>query len=267
MKVFIHTDLEGVCSFYDWDEVNMPTSRGIGYTKEFLTQEVNAAIEGVRLVCPDAEFVVEDGHGGGFLGPNIISEKLHRQAKLIVGKFNQHLSTIDSSFNFLMIVGAHSMAGTPCGQMNHTLSTEKFYNVILNNVPVGEIGICTAIAGSYGVPLGMVSGDYWATKEAEQLIENVWTASVKKGLNAFCAECLQPEVARTLIREAAKNAADQKNSLRPYEIRGDIEVQIDYMQTSQADEAVYKAGGKRIGNRSVMFTGNDIRQVFNRCFT
>ena len=266
MKVYIHTDLEGVSSFYNWAEADIPTSRGIGYTKSFLTHEVNAAIKGICAVYPEAEFIVEDGHGGGYMGPNIISEELHRQAKLVVGKFNYHLRTIDSTFDLLLIIGAHSMAGTPCGLMNHTLSKDKFYNVILNGVPVGEIGICAAIAGYYGVPLAMVSGDYWAAKEAEQLIENVRTASVKKGLNSFCAECLHPETARELIQQTAKDAAADLQSLKPYRIEGGIEVQIDYLYTEQADEAVQN-GGMRIGNRSVMFEGDDLRQVFNRCFS
>jgi len=266
MKVFIHTDLEGVCDFYNWEEANIPTSRGIGYTKEFLTQEVNAAIEGICSVDPDAEIVVEDGHGGGFLGCNILAEKLDRQAKLVVGQFHHHLSTIDTTFDLVMIIGAHAMAGTKCGQMNHTLSKETIYNVLLNSIPVGEIGLCAAIAGYYGIPLCMVSGDYWAAKEAQLLVENIQTVSVKKGLNSFCAECLHPEVARELIKEAARNAVINKHSVKPYKIEGRIKVQIDYLFTELADEAERKNNAKRVGSRSVLFEGDDLRQLFSRCF-
>jgi len=266
VKIFIHTDLEGICDFYSWKEADIPTSRGIDYTKEFLTQEVNAAIEGICSVDPNAVVVVEDGHGGGYFGPNILAEKLHKQATLVVGTYHRHLSTIDSSFDLLMMIGAHAMAGTACGQMNHTLSKESIYNVLLNGAPIGEIGICATIAGYYGVPLAMVSGDYWAAKEAEQLIENIQTVSVKKGINSFCAECLHPETARDLIRDAARNSIEKKHMLKPYRIEGRIEVQIDYLHTELADEAERKNGAARIGGRSVMFEGNDVRQLFSRCF-
>jgi len=266
MKVYIHTDLEGVCDFYNWDEADIPTSRGVGYTKEFLTQEVNAAIEGICSVAPNAEIVVEDGHGGGYYGPNILAEKLNRQAKLVVGRFNSHLSTIDAEFDLFMIIGAHAMAGTARGQMNHTLSKNTIYNVLLNKKPIGEIGICAAIAGYYNVPFALASGDYWAMKEAEELMENLETVAVKKGLNSYCAECLNPDVARELIRDAAKKAASSKHIYKPYKIQGRIEVQIDYFHTEHADEAERKNSGKRIGGRSVMFEGDDLRQLFNRCF-
>jgi len=266
MKIFIHTDLEGVCDFYDWSEADIPTSRGIGYTKEFLTQEVNAAIDGICSVDPDAEIIVEDGHGGGYYGPNFIAEKLHRQAKLVVGRFHRHLSTIDSGFDLAMMIGAHSMAGTAKGQMNHTLSKETIYNVLLNGAPVGEIGICAAIAGYYGVPLAMVSGDYWAAEEAKQLLKCVETVSVKKGLNSYCAECLHPEYARELIREAAQNAVRDKHLFEPYRVQGHIEVQIDYMHTELADDVERTKSAKRVGSRSVMFEGDDLRQLFSRCF-
>ena len=266
MKIFIHTDLEGVCDFYDWAEADIPTSRGIGYTKEFLTAEINAAIEGVCSVYPEAEFVVEDGHGGGYMGPNIICEKLDSRAKLLVGKFARHLNTVDESFDLLMIIGAHSMAGTQQGLMNHTLSKDKFYNVALNGRPVGEIGICTAIAGYYGIPLVMVAGDYWAAVEAKQLVENVRTAAVKRGLSSYCAECLHPDEARKLIFEAAADAVKQKDLMKPFKLEDTLEVQIDYLHTEQADDAKQKGGGKRVGSRTVLFTGSDLRELFDRCF-
>jgi len=266
MKVFIHTDLEGICSFYDWAEADIPTSRGIAYTKEILTQEVNAAIEGICSVEPEAIIVVEDGHLGGYGGPNILAEKLHRQAELVNGRYHRHLSTIDSSFDLAMLVGAHSMAGTACGQMNHTFSKETIYNVLLNGEPVGEIGVCAALAGYYGIPLAMVAGDYWAVKEAEQLLGNVQTAAVKKGLNSFCAQNLHPEAARDLIREAAQEAVTNKHLFKPYSLQGRIEVQIDYFHTELADEAERKNNAIRVGSRSVMYEGDDVRQLFSHCF-
>jgi D-amino peptidase len=257
--------LDGICDFYNWAEADIPTSRGIGYTKEFLTHEVNAAIDGVCSAYPDAEFTVEDGHGGGYFGPNIIAEKLHRQAKLVVGRYGRHMSLIDPSFDGAMIIGAHSMAGTAKGQMNHTISRDRFYNVFLNGVAVGEIGICSAIAGNYGVPMIMVSGDYWAAEEAKQLIPNIKTAAVKKGMNTFCAECLHPDEARALIRQAAYDAAGNPASIEPYLVGGALKVHIDYIYSEQADEGERK-GGKRAGNRSVIFEGDDLRRVFNQCF-
>jgi len=38
------------------------------------------------------------------------------------------------------------------------------------------------------------------------------------------------------------------------------------LYSEQADEAERKGDGKRIGNRSVLFEGTDLRKVFGRSF-
>ncbi len=263
MKVFIHTDLEGVCDFYDWKEADIKTSRGIGYTKEFLTQEVNAAIRGFLEAEPDTEVVVEDGHGGGYWGPNMIAEQLDRHARLLVGKFDRHLAVIDESFDMLTMVGAHSMAGTSKGLMNHTLSKEKYYDIWVNGTEVGEIGLCAILAGIYKVPLTMVAGDYWAVQEAQSLLGPIEGASVKRGLNSYNADCLHPEVARGLIQEAAKRAAVRRKEFRPYAVKPPYEIRIAYVFTEQADKMEVQRGARRIDGRTVSIEGNDLLALLN----
>ena len=50
MKIYIETDMEGISDFVNWEEADFTKGRGIGYTKEFLTEEVNAAIKGIYSV-------------------------------------------------------------------------------------------------------------------------------------------------------------------------------------------------------------------------
>jgi D-amino peptidase len=264
VRVFIHTDLEGVCSFYDWKEADIKTSRGILYTKEFLTQEVNAAVEGFFAADPNAEVVVEDGHGGGYLGPNMIAEALDPRARLLVGKFDRHLATLDASFDMVAMVGAHSMAGTRYGLMNHTLSKEEYYDIWVNGTKIGEIGICALIAGVYGVPLTMVAGDHWAVVEAKELLGNIQGASVKRGLNAYNAECLHPNVARALITVAAKNAALRRKESKPFAMKPPFEVKIAFMFTEQADKAEYHRGAKRLDGRTISYGGDDLLALLNK---
>ncbi len=263
VRVFIHTDLEGVCDFYDWKEADLRTGRGIGYTKEFLTQEVNAAIRGFLAAEPESEIVVEDGHGGGYWGPNMIAEQLDRHARLLVGKFDRHLAVIDRSFDMLALVGAHSMAGTKNGLMNHTLSKDKYYDIWVNGTKVGEIGLCAILAGIYGVPLTMVAGDYWAVQEAQELLGNIEGASVKRGLNSYNADCLHPEVARDLIQEAARRAALRRKEFQPYVLKPPYEIRIAYLFTEQADKIEHQHGARRIDGRTVSLHGDDLLALVN----
>jgi D-amino peptidase len=264
MKIYINTDLEGICGFVDWEEAVFKTGRGIGYTKQFLTAEVNAAVEGILQEDGGAEIIVQDGHGGGYWGPNIIAEALHPRASLIHGKRGEELTGIDQSVDLLMCIGAHSMAGTRHGLMNHTLSHDRIMNLWINDVKAGEIGIWAAAAGQYGIPLGMLSGDYWAVEEARALLGGIEGVSVKKGINIFTANCMNPIEARTLIKEAAQSAVVRRDQFKPYKTASPAELKIEYTSTQFADKAEINHGAERLDGRTVRFTGNDFISVLNR---
>jgi D-amino peptidase len=264
MKIYINTDLEGICSFVDWEEAEFKTGRGIDFTKQFLTAEVNAAIEGILQEDSGAEITVQDGHGGGYWGPNIIAEALHSRASLILGKRGEEIAEIDQNSDLLMCIGAHSMAGTRHGLMNHTLSHGRIMNVLINGVKVGEIGLWAAIAGQYGIPLGMLSGDYWAVEEARALLGEIEGVAVKKGINMFTANCMNPIEARTLIKEAARLAVGRRGQFKPYKVASPVELVIEYTSTQFADKAEINHGAERLDGRAVRFTGGDFISVLNR---
>ena len=107
MKIYIHTDLEGISCLTDYEmELNTDTGRGITYLKEILTAEINSAIEGILEACnnngiSDIEIVVQDGHGGGYWGSNILAEKLNPKANVILGRRPFELTGMDNSFDAL----------------------------------------------------------------------------------------------------------------------------------------------------------------------
>jgi len=261
MKVFINTDLEGICCFVDWDEANMPTGRGIGYTKEYLTEEINAAIGGILLEEPDSEIIVMDGHYGGWWGPNIIAEKLHPRASLILGKRGTEHVGLSDDIDLVMAIGMHSMAGTRHGCMNHTIGTDSIMNFWVDGVLVGEIGIWAALAGSYGIPLAMVSGDYWAVEEAKALLGNIVGAAVKKGINRYSATCMNPLEARRLIAESARQAVARLGEFKPYIVNSPTEIKIEYTNTSYADKAEL-GGAERLDGRAVRYIGENFTSAF-----
>jgi len=207
----------------------------------------------------------------------MIAEELDRHARLLVGKFDRHLAVIDRSFDMLTMVGAHSMAGTPKGLMNHTLSKEKYYDIWVNGTKVGEIGLCAILAGVYGVPLTMVAGDYWAVQEAQALLGGtsgtgggaglggVEGAAVKRGLNSFNADCLHPEVARGLIQDAARKAAlrARNREFHPYVLKAPFEIKIAYVFTEHADKMEVQRGARRIDGRTVALEGSDLLALLN----
>lgn len=265
MKIYIHTDLEGIAGFVDFNEPEIKTGRGIQYTKELLTEEVNAAIRGIKKVDPNAEIVVQDGHGGGYWGPNFLVEKLDETATLIQGKRGFEIVGLDDSFDFFFHIGAHAMAGTQYALMAHTIMSDSVHNFWINDVKFGEIGIVAAIAGQYGVPVALVTGDYWAIMEAEQLLgDEVEGVSVKKGINMFSAHCLSPKVACRAIEEAAELAIKVKKP-KPLVIPTNVKIKVEYSKTNQADSAQAK-GGVRLDGRTVEFSGQNVIEAIKKFY-
>jgi D-aminopeptidase len=114
-------------------------------------------------------------------------------------------------------VGIHSMAGTPNGVMSHTISSTHWYNIFINDVVVGEIGVVAALAGAYGVPMVLVTGDDKACQEASALLgPEMTTVAVKRGLSRYSARNIAPLRARMLIEDGAARAVKRVKKVKPY---------------------------------------------------
>ena len=74
ISVYIMTDMEGVAGVLDFEQWTSPESRYYDLGKEFLTLEVNAAIEGFARGGA-TEFLVADGHGHGAINPKLLDPR------------------------------------------------------------------------------------------------------------------------------------------------------------------------------------------------
>lgn len=215
MKIFLMTDMEGVCgviNVQDWCE---PNGRYYEEGKKLLTEEVNAAVEGF-FAGGATEIMVVDGHGAGGL-KHICLDKRTTYSR---GWDGPYPFGLDSSFNAIAFVGQHAKAGSEFAHIAHTGS----FNVLdyhINGISVGEFGHISLIGSVMKVPVIFGSGDNAFTQEAKALIPSIETVVVKRGVTPGKGdECstdefairnlgaihLHPEKARQLIREGAEKA-------------------------------------------------------------
>jgi len=259
MKLFIMTDLEGatgVCG--GWDDFN-PGGKEHESARRFLTGDVNAAVEGA-IEGGAEDITVLDGHGAAF---SIILEELDPRAQLIRGRRLLELEGLDSSFDLMFAIGAHSMAGTPDGVLTHTLSHTGIDNIWLNGQVVGEIGLWAALAGHHDVSLGLVTGDLAAVKEAEALLAKIETVAVKEATSRFAAKCVHPQVTRKLIFEAAKKAVNRADEFSPYKPKTPIELKVEYHDSERAHNVSQRKGVTKIDGRTVSCRGDNILELYS----
>jgi D-amino peptidase len=213
MKLYIHTDLEGAAGIVHFEDREDQTTEG--YFKrlrmeKLLTGEVNAAVEGA-LEMGVREILVNDSHGSGY---NILFEELNPAAQIIHGPLTRQpfwTPCLDATVDFVFCIAQHAMAGTR-GLLVHSL----WY---VNDLYFGEAGMCMAIAGSYGVPTLLVTGDATATSQVKALVPQIETVAVKEALSPYNAKSWTPRRACEMIKAAAKRAIARRREIPPFAIK------------------------------------------------
>ena len=271
MKVLISADMEGVCGVTSWVQVMPPEYGGErSSTVEYerararLTREVNAAVEGA-LAGGAVEVIVNDAHDGM---RNLVPEDLHESVRFISGsdKALGMMQGIDEEgVGAVFFVGYHAKAGTPHAPLAHTWSG-YVQDVRLGDVSTGEYGINAAVAGHFGVPVTLVTGDDKAVAQVRALLgDAVVGVVVKEGYTTYSAIHLHPTRAQALIREGAERAVRAAGEVQPWRLEPDARIEIDFDHQARAGACLTIPGVQRAGERSIAFTAVDAL-AFHRLF-
>ncbi len=212
VKVYMSVDMEGASGITS-SKMCSPKEKDYTRGRKLLTGDVNAAVKGALDGGAD-EVLVNDSHGPM---TNILVEDLEKGARLISGSNKQllQMAGIDESFDAAFFVAYHAREGSEAGVLNHTLMGSVVTEIRCNGKPVGETGINARMAGAFGVPLVLVTGDDKLAEEAGELIPEVETAVVKTGMDRHTADCLPPSQTEEMIRDAASRALKRQGEISP----------------------------------------------------
>lgn len=260
MKIYISADIEGISGVVH-PEQTLLSGKDYPMARQAMIREVNAAVEGAFAAGADV-VVVGDAHSHQF---NLLPEELDPRALLMSGNTKpvaSMLEGLDGSFDGVFFIGYHGRAGVRNGVLNHTYFPKEAYRVRLNEVEVGEIGFNAALAGHYGVPVCLVTGDAAAVAEAEALIDGIAVVPVKEGFGKYCALCIHPTAAREKIRRAAETAVKRAAQCEPFVIPPPVALGIDFGDSAMADMATLIPGTERTADRSMRYVGDDVLSVY-----
>ena len=262
MKILIATDMEGITGVTTWDQVTPGHAEYARFRKQ-MTEDVNAAIRGAFDAGAD-EVIVADGHWNA---SNILIEEIDPRARLNTGSPSPFsmMEGIDESIDGVMFVGYHARNGSPDAILDHTWSSKTVANVWLNDLLTGEYGLNAAVAGHFGTPVIMVSGDQTACAQVTELLGNLETAIVKQASSRFAAECLAPEVTREMICLSAERAVERLargDVPAPFVLDTPITVAVEFFTSDMADRATRIPFTKRAGTR-VSLTVQEMASAYN----
>jgi D-amino peptidase len=225
-KIYIITDLEGISGVYKFDQAWVKDTPLNLKACEYFMGDVAAVVRGLRDGGA-TEVVVCDGHGDQAVIPDLMIPG----ATYITGKPKPGpgaLWGLDRSFAGFVMVGFHAMRGTPDGVLNHTQSVENRY--WYNDVESGELAQNAAIAGYFGVPPIMATGDEATCREAKIFFGgNCITVAVKRGVSREAAVLYPLEETHKALYEGAKRAMAAISSCKPYILKTPIKAKMKYL--------------------------------------
>jgi D-amino peptidase len=258
LKVYISADMEGVVGVVTGDQLG-PSGFEYGRFREIMTNEVVAAIEAAREAGA-TEIVVSDSHGNG---ENLLIERLPSDIELVRAwpRPLMMMEGIDQTFDAVIFIGYHSSTTNTAGVRAHTISSANLTAVRLNGVEMLEASINAAIAGDFGVPVVMISGDDAVVDEARSVIGDMEGAVVKWSLGFHSARTMMPEPAYALIRERVRAALGRLEDFRPYTLEGPLELEISFKNYMPAELMAYLPNVERVDAHTVRFVGRDMTEI------
>lgn len=258
MKIYISADIEGIGCIVR-QEQSAPDGREYAWARKMMTAEVNAAVRGA-FDGGATEVVVADSHN---VGLNLVPDELDERASLIVGSPRPlcMMDGIDLGFDGVFLVGYHGMAGTADGNLVHIFN-RRIAGVRANGVDIGEIGLSAGLAGYFGTPVALVTGDDKTVSEARRLLPSVDAVEVKRAIGAYAALCVPPQKSRQLVYDGAKRSMGCREAWSLWCVDPPVELEVRFTTSSSVDRVLRMPGVERIDGLTVRFQGRDFLEAF-----
>jgi len=258
MKLYLSVDMEGITGLPDYTYVDS-IQHNYERARRIMTQETNYVVDSAfKTGCEHV--LVNDSHSKM---NNLLIDELHKEDELITGDVKplSMMQGIDGSFSGAMFIGYHARAAN-FGVMSHSMihAVRHFY---INDQPLGELGMNAYVAGYYGVPIILVSGDDQACKEAEELIPGVYTVAVKESISRSAVKSLTPQKAGERLQKKVKEALTFSDKIEPLTPPDQPLLTIEFNNYGQTEWAHLMPGTEITpGTTKVSFQAKDILEAY-----
>lgn len=201
--------------------------------RRLMAGDVNAVIQGAREAGAN-DIVVSDSHA---YMCNIRPEDLLPGVQLKRGQLRRQwcqMKTFDSSFDAVVLTGYHAKAGTEEAILSHTW-IPSFRDVRVNGQSVPEPSLNAYLAGAFGVPVIMLSGDDYTEEQSRPVLGDIEYVQVKQSTGYESGKHLPLEESRRLLHEAARRAVERAGSIEPVRCELPVTIEVDLSPDPVAD--------------------------------
>jgi len=256
LKIFISVDMEGVGGI---GTSAMTSAGGKDYEtgRQLMTNEVNAVVSAVFESGP-ATIVVNDSHGDM---QNLLHTQLDPRVEYIQSNIKPlgMVQGLDATFDGVIFIGYHAMAGTANGFLAHT-GSGAVKGLWLNGVEVGEGGLNTFFASALGVPLILASGDRTFTEEIKKLTATRIVIT-KDAIGNSAAKLIHPDLVTNELKAQTKVALKEIKKAKPL-TQDPIEFKLKVDAPTRADVAMSIPGMKRVDGYTVSYQAKNMEEAY-----
>jgi D-amino peptidase len=226
-RLFIAADIEGIAGVANLDQLG-PKEFEWPSARAWMTSEVAAAAE-AGLSAGYDEVLIADGHGNA---QNILPDRLPARTRLIRSwprPLLQMQGIEQEGVDACLQIGFHAAARSAGnGVLAHTYHGGLFAELRLNGHPFPEAWFNAALAGEYGVPTILITGDDAACDELSASIPGIETCAVKSSIGWKSAASVTPQEGARMVGEAAARAIARRHEIAPFRVEGPYELEIEF---------------------------------------
>jgi D-amino peptidase len=235
-RLYISADIEGCAGVASQHALSADRFEWQA-ARQWMTNEVVAAAEAALAHGYD-EVLVADGHGNAH---NLLPDAMPAGVRLLRSwpRPLLQMEGIDAAgIAAAFFIGYHNGAMGEGGILAHTYSGGAFRDLRVNGVSVSEGYLNAALAGEFGVPVVLVTGDAETAADAARYAPGAQACIVKQSVGFRAAAALTPAEACAAIRTAAA-AALAAPLPQPFVLKGPYRLEIDFTSRVSAEMCAY----------------------------
>ncbi len=254
-KVYISVDMEGIAGVVTAEQLG-PGGFEYQRFREFMTSEALAAVTAAKQAGA-TEIVVSDSHGNG---QNLLIERFPSDVTIIRAwpRPLGMMEGIDSTCSAAIFIGYHSSTANPTGVRAHTFSSANYAGFRANGKEVSEGGWNAMIAGHFGVPVVLISGDESAIADLKAVAPDAEAAIVKHSISFHSAATATPQSAEALIKLKAGQGLERRAQIKPVARAGAVTIDLTFKSYMPALVLSYLPLFTRTGSHSIRFPAKDV---------
>lgn len=265
MKIYISVDMEGMAGI----TAPYQEKEEVASFRRALHNQVRWMIEGIQASERSQEIeeiTISDSHGRG---TNLSYDELSQmddRISLVSGSPRRQfmMSCLDETYDVAFLAGYHAGPGQIFANMDHSFYGRVVSCLKINGRYMNEATTNAALAGEYGVPVGLVIGDSGLKAQLidQEMMPWVQYVTTKESLSRYGAKFRPQGALRKDTIEAAKKVLNSDLGEIPlYLLEGPFTLSIQFKSTSMADMAAQLPGVKRVSGTEAEVVCESMHQL------